>query len=82
MCGIVHYDQESPRPLLDSLPETLNFPKFESGDPIWSTVTLIDAEMRRAEGPGRTIVDRLTEVLFLKLLNYYTEQNHESRDPA
>ena len=78
MCGIVHYDQESPHPLLDSLPEILNFPKFESGDPIWSTVTLIDAEMRHAEGSGRTIVDRLTEVLFLQLLNYYAEQKPES----
>lgn len=78
MCGIVHYDRESPHPLLDSIPEILNFPKFEFSDPIWSTVTLIDAEMRRAEGRGRTIVDRLTEVLFLQLLNHYAEQNQES----
>jgi AraC-like DNA-binding protein len=78
MCGIVHYDQESPHPLLNSLPEILNFPKFKSGEPIWSTVTLIEAEMRRASGRGGTIVDRLTEVLFLQLLNYYAEQNHKS----
>lgn len=78
MCGIVHYDRESPHPLLDSLPKILNFPKFESGDPIWYTITLIDAEMRRAKGRGRTIIDRLTEVLFLQLLNYYAEQNQES----
>lgn len=77
MCGIVNFDQESPHPLLNSLPEILNFPKFETGEPIWSTVTLIDAEMRRAEGRGGTIVDRLTEVLFLQLLNYYAENNHE-----
>ena len=74
MCGIVHYDQESPHPLLDSLPDIMQFPKFDSSQPIWSTVTLIDAEMRRAEGQGGTIVDRLTEVLFLQLLNYYAEQ--------
>jgi transcriptional regulator GlxA family with amidase domain len=36
---------------------------------------LIDAEMRRAEGQGGTIVDRLTEVLFLQLLNYHAEQS-------
>ena len=74
MCGIVHYDQESPHPLLDSLPDIMQFPNFDSSQPIWSTVTLIDAEMRRAEGQGGTIVDRLTEVLFLQLLNYYAEQ--------
>jgi AraC-like DNA-binding protein len=75
MCGVVHYDQESPHPLLDSLPDILHFPKLDSSQPIWSTVTLIDAEMRRAEGHGGTIVDRLTEVLFLQLLNYYAEQS-------
>lgn len=75
MCGIVHYDQESPHPLLDSLPDILRFPKLESSQPIWSTVTLIDAEMRRGEAQGGTIVDRLTEVLFLQLLNYYAEQS-------
>lgn len=77
MCGIVHYDQESPHPMLDSLPDILHFPGFESGHPIWSTVTLIDAEMHRLEGGGGTIVDRLTEVLFLQLLNFYAEQNAE-----
>lgn len=75
MCGVVHYDQESPHPLLDSLPDILHFPILESNQPIWSTVTLIDAEMRRAEGLGGAIVDRLTEVLFLQLLNHYAEQS-------
>ena len=75
MCGIVHYDQESPHPLLDSLPDILHFPKLNSSQPIWSTVTLIDTEIRRAEGLGGSIVDRLTEVLFLQLLNYYSEQS-------
>jgi AraC-like DNA-binding protein len=75
MCGIVHYDQESPHPLLDSLPGIVHFAKLDSTHPIWSTVTLIDSEMLRAGGIGRTIVDRLTEVLFLQLLNYYAEQH-------
>jgi AraC-like DNA-binding protein len=79
MCGIVHYDQESPHPLLESLPEILHFPKLDSEQPIWSTVTLIDTEMQRTGGRGGTIVDRLTEVLFLQLLNYYAEQNDEQR---
>ena len=36
--------------------------------------------MRRASGGGGTIVDRLTEVLFLQLLNDYAEHNQESTD--
>ena len=75
MCGIVHYDQESPHPLLESLPDILHFPALDASQPIWSTVTLIDAEMRRLDGRGGSIVDRLTEVLFLQLLNYYAEEN-------
>lgn len=75
MCGIVHYDQESRHPLLDSLPGILHFPKLNSSHPIWSTVALIDVEMQRAGGSGGTIVDRLTEVLFLQLLNNYAEKN-------
>jgi len=77
MCGIVHYDQESPHPLLESLPDILHFSGLEAGQPIWSTVKLIDAEMHRAEGRGGSIVDRLTEVLFLQLLHYYAEQNDQ-----
>ena len=79
MCGIVHFDQESPHPLLDSLPEILHFQGLEAGQPIWSTVTLIDAELRATKGSGSTIVDRLTEVLFLQLLNDYAERSEEAR---
>ncbi len=79
MCGIVHFDQESSHPLLDSLPEILHFQGLDSKQPIWSTVTLIDAEMRAAKGAGGTIVDRLTEVLFLQLLNHYAERGDEAR---
>jgi AraC-like DNA-binding protein len=77
MCGIVHYDDESPHPLLDSLPNILHFPELHAGQPIWSTVTLIDAEMHRVQGRNRTIIDRLTEVLFLQLLASHVEKNKE-----
>lgn len=75
MCGIVHYDQDMPHPLLESLPEILHFAELEPTRPIWTTVTLIDAEMARTGMRGGTIVDRLTEVLFLQLLDYYVENN-------
>ena len=74
MCGIVHYDRESPHPFLDSLPTILHFPKLKPTEPIWATVTLIDAEMRRVPNHSGPIVDRLTEVLFLQLLHYYVER--------
>jgi AraC-like DNA-binding protein len=77
ICGLVHFDLESPHPLLDSLPDLMHFPMLEPKHPIWATVELIDAEMVRSGSQGGRIVDRLTEVLFLQLLNYYVEQNSE-----
>lgn len=77
MCGLVHFDQDSTHPILDSLPQILHFPELKPTAPIWVTVTLIDAEMRRARDRGGPIVDRLAEVLFLQLLNHYVTENRE-----
>ena len=77
MCGLVHFDQESTHPILDSLPRILHFSKLKPTAPIWVTVTLIDAEMGRAQGRVGPIVDRLSEVLFLQLLNHYVNENKE-----
>ncbi|MFT5676755.1 MAG: AraC-like DNA-binding protein [Paraglaciecola sp.] len=77
MCGLVNFDKASSHPILDSLPQVLHFPKLTTEDPIWMTVILIESEMQRTSGKGGTIVDRLTEVLFLKLLNRYVLKNQE-----
>jgi AraC-like DNA-binding protein len=77
MCGLVNFDQASSHPILESLPQVLHFPKLTAEDPIWMTVMLIDSEMQRTQGKGGTIVDRLTEVLFLQLLNRYVHKNQE-----
>lgn len=73
LCGIVNYDQDSSHPLLDTLPSVLHFPKVGPTEPIWMTATLIDTEMSRVGDYSETIVDRLTEVLFLQLLHYQVE---------
>ena len=77
ICGQVHYDREILHPILDSLPSVLHFPGIKSDDPIWITVTLIDIEMDRAQVNRTSIIDRLTEVLFLQLLNSYMSENKE-----
>lgn len=69
MCGLVQFDTGSAHPILDSLPQVMHFPHIETTDPIWMTVTLIDTEMRTQHSRSGPIVDRLTEVLFLQLLN-------------
>jgi AraC-like DNA-binding protein len=77
ICGIVHYEKAMLHPLLDALPEVMHFSGIESDDPIWTTILLIDAQMENTTVPRTTLVDRLTEVLFLQLLYRYVDQNPE-----
>jgi AraC-like DNA-binding protein len=77
MCGLVHYDQNSSHPILDSLPHILHFPQLVPTDPIWMTATLIDTQIRQTRNRGGPIIDRLTEVLFQQLLNHYVNVGEE-----
>jgi AraC-like DNA-binding protein len=77
MCGLVNYDQGASHPILDALPEMMHFSMLESAGPIWTIVKLIDAEMQGSQNLGSRIADRLTEVLFLQLLNHYVRENEE-----
>lgn len=75
MCGIVHYDQQMGHPIFDSLSEILHFPDYTPNDPVWMIITLIDQEMQALEHCASTnaIVDRLTEALFIKLINSHLQ---------
>jgi AraC-like DNA-binding protein len=78
MCGLVHYDQGASHPILEALPDVMHFSMLESAGPIWSVVKLIDAEMQGDHNSSSRIADRLTEVLFLQLLNHYVRENVEA----
>jgi len=78
MCGMVNFDQGALHPILDALPGMMHFSMLESAGPIWSVVKLIDAEMQGSQNLGSRIADRLTEVLFLQLLNHYVHENEEA----
>lgn len=75
MCGLVNFDQGATHPILDALPEVMHFSMLESAGPIWSVVKLIDTEMQSNPDGSSRITDRLTEVLFLQLLNHYVQEN-------
>jgi AraC-like DNA-binding protein len=77
MCGVVSFDKGAAHPILDALPAMMHFPALKSGGPIWSTVSLIDAELRSQHSTHSRIADRLTEVLFLQLLKHYVSQSEE-----
>jgi AraC-like DNA-binding protein len=79
MCGLVQFDQQVSHPILENLPQIMHFSDIQENDPIWISVTLIDLEMQRAKSRSGRIVDRLTEVLFLQLLNRFVSQNQETK---
>lgn len=80
MCGLVDFEQGTSHPILDALPEMMHFSMLESTGPVWSVVNLIDAEMQRNRDRGNRIADRLTEVLFLHLLNHYVLEHEGKTD--
>ncbi|MFT5112832.1 MAG: AraC-like DNA-binding protein [Parasphingorhabdus sp.] len=78
ICGMVHFDRGATHPILDALPELMHFPMNEPDGTIWALVKLIDNEMANSTGSSSQIADRLTEVLFLQLLNNYIQNSSEA----
>ncbi|MFT4937973.1 MAG: AraC-like DNA-binding protein [Paraglaciecola sp.] len=78
MCGIVKFDKKNQHPILTSLPEALHFRNLAPNDPIWMMVMLLNAEISKWNNHQTPIVDRLTEALFLQLLNKYALEHTQS----
>ncbi|MGI9262914.1 MAG: cupin domain-containing protein [Woeseiaceae bacterium] len=78
MCGMVRFELGATHPILEALPDMMHFSTLEPGGSIWSVVHLIDSEMRERQDQGSRIADRLTEVLFLQLLNHYVQHNDDA----
>lgn len=77
ICGLIEYDKDVLHPILNSLPSVLHFSNIKHDDPIWMSVLLIDAEMENKATNQVSVIDRLTEVLFMQLLNKYMSENKE-----
>ncbi|MDX2503899.1 MAG: AraC family transcriptional regulator [Gammaproteobacteria bacterium] len=77
ICGLIDYEKDILHPIIDSLPSALHFSGIKKNDSIWMTVLLIDAEMEKEETSQTSIIDRLTEVLFMQLLNKHMSENKE-----
>lgn len=75
MCGIIEYDEAIKHPILSALPSIIQLSNIQSNDSIWMTVKLIDAEINRTKSKKNSIIDRLTEVLFIQLLNNFINEN-------
>lgn len=77
ICGLIDYDRDMSHPIIESLPSAIHFTDIKHGDPVWMTVLLLDAEMERNRTNKTSITDRLTEVLFMQLLNRHMNENKE-----
>lgn len=75
MCGLVEYEDAISHPFISSLPAIFHLADIHDKDPIWLTVQQIDAEIQRSGSRKNAIIDRLTEVLFIQLLNQYIRDN-------
>lgn len=78
LCGRVRFDQELTHPILASLPSVLHFSVREHDDPVWMTVSLLNAQLKQTHARHGPIVDRLCEVLFLQLLDHHLSMFDDS----
>ena len=75
MCGITRFDTGLSHPLLEALPSLIHLPKFDERSAIWLLVELISAEAETAANLRTPILDRLTEALFLYLLQEFVDHS-------
>lgn len=77
LCGLIRYDDQTTHPLINALPEVIHIPRIQKDSPVWNLITLIDSEIKSINSLNSSVVDRLSEALFLKLLQEFVQQNEE-----
>ena len=77
MCGLVEYDDVISHPIVSAMPSLFHISNISEEDSIWLTVRQIDNEIIRSGSKKNNIIDRLTEVLFIQLLNQYFNQHQD-----
>lgn len=75
MCGLIEYEELVTHPFTSVLPSIIHLDNIHPEHSIWMAVKLIDEEIRRTNNLKNSIIDRLTEVLFIKLLNKFVNEN-------
>jgi len=78
MCGRTALDPNLTHPFFASLPEIVHLPCVADDSRIWRMVKLIDAEVASTQSLRSPIINRLTEALFLQLLQDAVEHGREA----
>ena len=71
MCGLTQFDYQLPHPIFSSLPEIILFDWLTEDSTLWQTARILNTEIERSGSRQGPIVDRLTEVLMLQLVEEY-----------
>ena len=76
ICAAYDYDHEVAHPLLSLLPPVVHIPADAPGDggPIQSTLRLLGSELGGRSPGSRSVVARLTDVLFVQVLREWLER--------
>lgn len=78
MCGLIRFDNQTTHPFMNALPDVIHIPHIEASSAVWQLIMLIDNELSELGPSSNTMVDRLTEALFLKLLQKFVIQSEEA----
>jgi AraC-like DNA-binding protein len=78
ICAAYDYDHEVAHPLLSLLPPVVHIPAQAPGDggPIQSTLRLLGGELGGRWPGSRSVVTRLTDVLFVQVLREWLEREN------
>ena len=81
ICAAYDYDHEVAHPLLSLLPRVVHIPADAPGDggPIQSTLRLLAGELGGRSPGSRSVVTRLTDVLFVHVLREWLERESSGK---
>lgn len=78
ICGIIQFDQDMSHPIFNALPSVMHFPALKTSGTSWSVIKLIEKEMDNDRLQNGGIVDRLTEILFIQLMDHYVSNSENA----
>ncbi|CZF85426.1 MULTISPECIES: cupin domain-containing protein [Grimontia] len=78
MCGLIMFDAGLSHPIIDALPPIIHLNNIAHDSTIWQVVILINKEIAEHGYRKNAIVDKLTEVLFLKIMSHFLIESEKT----
>jgi AraC-like DNA-binding protein len=80
ICGHFHFENNNAHPILKNLPPLLHIKKEENSHSPWLSTMLdfVDFESKLPSPGTRTLIKKLTEVIFIQAIRVYLEKNSQN----